>query len=106
MNIMIMWMKEWVELYTFCKTRASTLTVKRIFSEIQNPLQIFSSVAITKCDFVATQRMTDTVTVSIRFNPCVKSIHERITKRHSKQKTKVVVAMHVLEIVWHMLATM
>ena len=46
MNIMIMWMKEWVELYTFCKTRASTLTVKRIFSGIQNPLQIFSSVAI------------------------------------------------------------
>ena len=61
---------------------------------------------ITKCDFVATQRMTDTVTVSIRFNPCVKSIHERIAKRHSKQKTRVVVARHVLEIVWHMLATM
>ena len=46
MNITIMWMKEWVELYTFCKIRVSTLTVKRIFSGIQNPLQIFSSVAI------------------------------------------------------------
>ena len=46
MNITIMWMKEWVELYTFCKIRVSTLTVKRTFSRIQNPLQIFSSVAI------------------------------------------------------------
>ena len=39
-------MKEWVELYTFCKTCAPTLTVKRISSGIQNSLQIFSSVAI------------------------------------------------------------
>ena len=31
---------------TFCKTRASAFTVKRISSGIQNPLQIFSSVAI------------------------------------------------------------
>ena len=48
MNITITWTKEWVELYTFCKTRASTLTVKRISSGIQNPLQIFSSVAIAE----------------------------------------------------------
>ena len=33
-------------LYTFCKIRVSTLTVKRTSSRIQNPLQIFSSVAI------------------------------------------------------------
>ena len=46
MNITIMWMKEWVELYTFYKIRVSTLTVKRTSSRIQNPLQIFSSVAI------------------------------------------------------------
>ena len=39
--------------YTFCKIRASTLTVERIFSEIQNPLQIFSSVAIPNIRFEA-----------------------------------------------------
>ena len=46
MNITIMWMKEWVELYTFCKIRVSTLIVKNISLGLQNPLQIFPSGAI------------------------------------------------------------
>ena len=50
--------------------------------------------------------MMDAATVAIRFDPRMKSIHGRIAKRRGKQKAKVAVARHMLEIVWHMLSTM
>ena len=36
----------------------------------------------------------------------MKAIYERIAKRRGKQKAKVWVARHMLEIVWHMLTNM
>ena len=82
MNIMIMWMKEWVELYTFCKTRASTLTVKRIFSGIQNPLQIFSSVAIG--DILAAQNHSEAIQLvrKMAFDSTYQITEEDIKKIH------------------------
>ena len=68
MNITIMWMKEWVELYTFCKTCAPTLTVKRIFSGIQSPLQIFSSAAIVE-DLPEPDKVFDDVKNVLEFLP-------------------------------------
>ena len=45
-------------------------------------------------------------TRAIRLDPRMKSIHDRIAKWRGKQKAKMAVARHMLEIVWHMLSTM
>ena len=50
--------------------------------------------------------MVDTTTVTPRFDPRMKAIYERVAKRRGKQKAKVAVARHMLEIIWHMLTAM
>lgn len=50
--------------------------------------------------------MVDAATVAVRFDPRMRSIYERIAKRRGKQKAKVAVARHMLEIVWQMLTRM
>ena len=106
MNIMIMWMKEWVEIYTFCKTCASTLTVKRIFSGIQNPLQIFSSVAI--CGFKRDQ-MTGAEAFVEQYQArwsietgyrCVESMRPRTTSREESVRVLLLFAPIILFNAW------
>ena len=48
----------------------------------------------------------DAATIAIRHDPRMKAIYERIAKRRGKQKAKIGVARHMLEIVWHMLTNM
>ena len=50
--------------------------------------------------------MVDAATVATRFDPRMEAIYERIAKRRGKQKAKVAVARHMLEIIWHMLTAM
>ena len=50
--------------------------------------------------------MVDAATVATRFDPRMKAIYERIAKWRGKQKVKVAVARHMLEIIWHMLTAM